>query len=83
MYNVSDTLAKVLAGIVGTLLVIITTFAFAGKMPPAGTGKMIPPELFAKLAELIKAAFVQLKLVKALLGQATVAANKFSGLLPT
>jgi hypothetical protein len=71
-----------LAGIFGVLLVIITTFALAGRIPPAGTGSIIPPAVIAVFADAMKAAFVQLKFVNALAGHVTDAEFKFNGALP-
>ena len=82
MYSVSETLAKVDAAIFGVLLVMTTTFALAGKIPPTGTGKIIPPVVIAAFADAMKAALEQLKLVKLFDGQDTVALLKLSGALP-
>jgi hypothetical protein len=79
---VSETLANVLEGILGTLLVIITTFALAGRIPPTGTGSITPPAVIAALADVMKAGLAQLKLVNVFAGHVTVAEFKFSGELP-
>jgi hypothetical protein len=84
IYRVSETLAKAVLGlIVGELLDIITTVALAGRIPPAGTGSITPPEVMPALAAEMKAALEQLKFVNELAGHVTVADNKFSGLVPT
>ena len=82
MNSVSETLAKVFAAMLGVLLVIMTTFALAGKTPPTGTAKIIPPDVIAAFADAMKAALEQLKLVKLFDGQETVALFKLSGAPP-
>jgi hypothetical protein len=68
----------------GILLVITTTFEFAGAIPPTGNGRIIPPAVIVALAAAIKAAFVQLKLLKAAaVGQVIEALLKFNGEPPT
>ena len=50
--------AKLLA-LVGGVLVIITTFAFAGSMPLAGKGNTIPPPVIVAFTLAMNAGFVQ------------------------
>jgi hypothetical protein len=83
IYNVSERLANVLGLIFGALLVIMTTFELAGKVPPTGIGSIIPPAVIAAFAVAIKVELVQLKFVNELEGQDTVADKRFSEDVPT
>jgi hypothetical protein len=64
------------------LLVIITTFALAGRIPPTGTGSITPPAVMVVFADAMKVGLVQLKFVNALAGHVTAAEFKFNGALP-
>lgn len=79
----SVSVAKLFA-LVGGVLVIITTFAFAGRMPLAGRGNTTPPPVMVALTLAIKAGSVHKPFqVSAAVGQVIFSEDVLNGFCPT
>lgn len=75
--------AKLFALLAG-VLEINTTFAFEGKIPVPGKGRIMPPPVIVAFTEAMKAGFVHNPFqVLAAVGQVTFIEEVFKGLWPT